>query len=230
VEPASPAPKANATLIVESLPAQPLAAAHFRAAQPVWRPRWSRILAGGIAFAINALAIGALAHLRAVQTGATAEPERVEVRLVEDEPRADTSLQPEPVILQAVELTPPDTLPAVNEVVPGEARLEPPRMDARASPDFTAYSKGARLAAGEIATVVILVDVDSRGRVTRAIVVRSTGGAEVDEAALAYARETRWIPGHIAGAPSSMQASLTVIFGSEAQYDSRRPAVVSSSS
>ena len=103
-------------------------------------------------------------------------------------------------------------------------------MDARASPDFTAYSKGARLAAGEIATVVILVDVDSRGRVTRAIVVRSTGGAEVDEAALAYARETRWIPGHIAGAPSSMQASLTVIFGSEAQYDSRRPAVVSSSS
>jgi TonB family protein len=188
------------------------------------------VVAGGIAFAINALAIAALAHLRTLQTGTTVEPARVEVRLLEDEPRASSSIPPQPVIVQAVQLAPPDTLPAVAEVVPGETKLEPPRMDARSSPDFSTYSKGAGLPDGEIATVVILVDVDSRGRVTRAIVVRSTGGAAADAAALAYARETRWIPGHVAGAPSSMQANLTVIFGSESQYDSRRPAAVSSSS
>jgi hypothetical protein len=78
-----------------------------------------------------------------------------EVRLLEDEPRASSSMQPEPVIVQAVQLAPPDTLPAVAEVVPGEARLEPPRMDARSSPDFSTYSKGAGLPDGEIATVVI---------------------------------------------------------------------------
>ena len=79
-----------------------------------------------------------------------------------------------------------------------------------ASAPFTAR---AQLDQGEVVTAILLLQVGADGKVISASVVRSNGDDTANEAAVEYARATRWIPGSIDGEPRAMQASLTVILG-----------------
>jgi TonB family protein len=220
--------RAHMSLTVQTFEPTRAAPSPVPAARKPLTPHWSRVAAAGVALMLNALAISGLAHLRAVDAGAAAEPDRVEAWLIPEAEKANLPA-PEPApIAMKVELDPPEIPPAVMDDAAGMAHFAPPRMDADSSPDFTEFSRAVKLA-GAMATVVILVDVDARGRVTNAVVVRSTGDHGTDEAALAYARQTRWIPGNIGGTPRDMQASLTLVFGLGDQYDSRPPPAVSAS-
>jgi TonB family protein len=201
-------------IVIEVFQAAPPAAAPTPALPPARRAaRGPKLAAGGIALFIHVLAIAAIADMHTSSGGPAAEqPAALEVTLLAESPEA-AAPPPEiaPIALE-VELPPLDSVPIDGDFGMGGS-IQPPRMDVAGSPDIAGYSGDIALPAGQIATVLMLLEVDARGRVTSALVVRSTGNDRVDAAAAAYARATRWVPGSIGGAAQAMQTSLTVIFG-----------------
>lgn len=143
--------------------------------------------------------------------------------------------RPEPVIMvadiisyetQALTVVPTSSLdtdlpieidaPALApDAIPTE-QTESPRID----PDFQVSSapfvSRAQLSAGEVATIILMLQIAADGSVISAEIVRSSGGEAASAAAIDYAKATRWIPGSIDGEPQAMQASLTVILGEKA--------------
>jgi TonB family protein len=109
------------------------------------------------------------------------------------------------------ELPEPMTLATTDE-----STLELPQIDPQVAPNVGEYSEQAGLADGDTAVVTLTVDVGADGAVISAQVIKSNGGEVANEAAVAYARATRWIPGKVDGVPRAMQASLTVILGERA--------------
>ena len=110
---------------------------------------------------------------------------------------------------QAVELA----LPALSIDANPEPQRDAPKIDPDARIDVATYSARAHLPAGAVATVILLLEIAPDGSVMSATVVRSNEDAAANEAAIEYARATRWTPGMIDGEPRAMQASLTVILG-----------------
>jgi TonB family protein len=103
----------------------------------------------------------------------------------------------------------PPSLPADTS----EPQRDMPRIDPEVRPDIASFSARAQLAPGTTATVMLTLEIAPDGSVMSAQVVRSNAGEAANEAAIDYARTTRWSPGMIDGEPHAMQASLTVILG-----------------
>ena len=108
------------------------------------------------------------------------------------------------------ELLDPPQLPADAFAEP---QLEVPRIDPDMQLVGAPFAARAQLEQGEVITAILLLQVGADGKVISAKVVRSNGDDTANEAAIEYARATRWIPGSIDGEPCAMQASLTVILG-----------------
>lgn len=86
--------------------------------------------------------------------------------------------------------TPPPPSPS-SAAAPRQATVEaPPRPRRMIKPD---YPRGAR-ARGEQGEVELEIEVGANGRVAVARIVRSSGYAELDDAALAAVRDARFIP------------------------------------
>jgi TonB family protein len=94
-----------------------------------------------------------------------------------------------------------------------EPPIEGPMIDPMWGPDIAEYSERANLSAGKTVKVILTVAIGADGAVISAEVLSSTGDEAANDAALDYARATRWIPGTVGGEPRAMQASLTVILG-----------------
>jgi TonB family protein len=138
------------------------------------------------------------------------EPATV-AQIIQPQPASFLALNPElPQAAPAVELKLP-ALPTERENA--ELSMMPPTIDPDVRLDVASYTARANLPAGVVATVILLLDVGRDGTVTAAKVVRSSATEEANEAAVDYAKATRWMPGRIDGEPRAMQASLTVILG-----------------
>ena len=72
------------------------------------------------------------------------------------------------------------------------------------------FARRAGLAAGQIATVVLVVEVLTDGKGGAVQITRSSGDSQVDEAAIAYARLLRWIPGTEEHQAKAMRVSLPI--------------------
>jgi TonB family protein len=136
---------------------------------------------------------------------------------IEQDPPADSvfveshDIPPDPLSIPVPEL-PEVSVAVLND----EPALEEPKIDPLSGPDVAAYSQRANLPAGKTATILLTVGIGVDGAVVSARVVRSSGDAAVNAAALDYARATRWIPATVDGQPRAMEASLTVILGESA--------------
>lgn len=97
-----------------------------------------------------------------------------------------------------------------------EPQVQAPRIDPELRLSSAAFASLAQLGQGEVVTAILLLQIAGDGAVISAEVVRSNGSAAANEAAIAYARATRWIAGSIDGESRPMQASLTVILGESA--------------
>ena len=107
-------------------------------------------------------------------------------------------------------------MPAVaTEFESTEASLLPPKIDPDMRLDVASYSARALLPPGVVATVILALEIGPDGSVMSAKVVRSNAEDAANQAALAYALATQWMPGRIDGEPRAMQASLTVILGEQ---------------
>lgn len=88
----------------------------------------------------------------------------------------------------------------------------PPRSNPRhpvSQPEYPPTSK--RL--GEVGTVVMLLTVDETGKVTEAVVDRSSGYERLDQAAIEEAlRNWRLLPGTVGGKPVAMKYKFAVVF------------------
>jgi TonB family protein len=91
--------------------------------------------------------------------------------------------------------------------------IEEPKIDPMWGPNIAEFSERANLPAGKTIKVMLSMAIGADGGVISAEVIRSTGDEAANDAALDYARATRWIPGTVAGEARAMQASLTVILG-----------------
>lgn len=76
--------------------------------------------------------------------------------------------------------------------------------------DAAAFARRAGLAPGQVASVVLTVEVLPDGRVGRIELGRSSGDLTVDQVAVAYARLLRWIPGTRERHAETMRVSLPV--------------------
>lgn len=74
-----------------------------------------------------------------------------------------------------------------------------PRVDELQTVDEDAFSRMAGLLAGESAIVVLRIEVLASGRTGRVVVDVSSGRQAVDAAAIAMAREKKWIAGVVRG-------------------------------
>jgi TonB family protein len=88
-----------------------------------------------------------------------------------------------------------------NSVIP----FIPPRLDPELLPDSSSYAAQAGLSIGSSATVLFALDISDTGFVTAAFVQKSSGNAQVDAAAIEYAKTLRWIPGTMNGSPHAMR-------------------------
>jgi TonB family protein len=70
--------------------------------------------------------------------------------------------------------------------------------------DMGPFVRSAALLQGEGATVVLRIEVLGDGLPGQIAVEVSSGSAQVDEAAIAFARAHRWVPAMLAGAPHAM--------------------------
>lgn len=138
-----------------------------------------------------------------------------------------------PMIAEIIELQPASFLSLNSELAPAEPnvvlkmpdsseKLEstelsrlPPMIDPELRVDVAAYSARALLPSGSVAAVILLLEIGPDGSVMSAQVVRSNAGEIANEAAIDYAKATRWKPGTVDGVPMAMQASLTVILGEQ---------------
>jgi TonB family protein len=139
-----------------------------------------------------------------------ADPQPISAQLIsaDDAP----AIYDEPSLATAdplVEMEPP-TLPSDAILEP---QVEAPRIDPDSRIRIEPFAAQAQLPPGQVATVILTLQISADGSVMSAEVVRSTGTAAVNSAAIDYARATRWIPGFIDGEARAMQASLTVILG-----------------
>jgi len=107
-------------------------------------------------------------------------------------------------------------LPTLPAEFVADAELVAPRIDPNLRLEMSPYLERAQLPYGTVATVLLLLDIAPDGSVMSAAVVRSNAGTDANEAAMDYARHTRWSPGTIDGSPRAMQASLTVVLGESA--------------
>jgi len=78
------------------------------------------------------------------------------------------------------------------------------------TPELVAHKNGVALKKPETVVLAILVLED--GQVGDVQVSRSCGSADVDAAAIQYARALRWLPGTKEHRPQPMRISLPVIF------------------
>jgi hypothetical protein len=108
-----------------------------------------------------------------------------------------------------IDISPPE-LPSGALPAP---EVEAPRIDSTVRVDSGPFAQRARLSAGTVAAVSLLLEIAADGSVISARVVRSDCNALVDLAAIDYARATHWTAGSIDGVPHAMQATLTVILG-----------------
>lgn len=137
-----------------------------------------------------------------------AEPLMVEI--LEPQRPATPSLFYDEMPTPHVDLVAPE-LPAMD--LPATAALDPPKIDPAFAPDMTRYTESAQLPFGQTATILLVLDIAADGSVITARVVRSSGNAAANHAAVEYAYATRWIAGTVDGEPRVMQAALTVILG-----------------
>lgn len=132
------------------------------------------------------------------------------VDLVSGEEFANETTREPASIDEPQELMEPPQLPADAFLEP---QMELPRIDPDMQLVSAPFASRAQLEQGEVVTAILLLQVGADGKVISASVVRSNGDDFANEAAIDYARATRWIPGSIDGEPRAMQASLTVILG-----------------
>jgi TonB family protein len=79
-----------------------------------------------------------------------------------------------------------------------------PSLDAEPRVDMGPFVRSAALLPGEGATVVLRIEVLKDGSPGQISVDVSSGSKQVDNAAVAYARERRWEPAMVAGIARSM--------------------------
>jgi TonB family protein len=108
-----------------------------------------------------------------------------------------------------------DTPEMPMDAIP-KPQIEAPKIDPEMRLCIAPFASRAELPNGEIATVLLMLQVAADGSVISADVVRGSDNEVTNAAAIDYARATRWIPGAIDGEPRAMQASLMVILGESA--------------
>jgi len=164
-------------------------------------PSSARVGALGVVLGIHALA------LWAVSATSPPRPARIEqslhaVLVLTNNPvRQSEDLAP--LVRDTVVLQDPidpasslPTLPVIQFAEPngGAVRVAPQLLD-KTPPPIAPFARQAGLLSGESATVVLRLEVLRDGSVGRVDVDVSSGSAQVDEAARAYARLLLWVPG-----------------------------------
>jgi len=76
--------------------------------------------------------------------------------------------------------------------------------------DPAAFARRARLPPGHAFTVLLRIEVREDGSVSSADLVRTSGDALADTAAIAYALELRWVPGTVSRSPTTMRVNFPV--------------------
>jgi TonB family protein len=84
------------------------------------------------------------------------------------------------------------------------AAMAAPVLDSDAPVDSSIFVQRAALSPGEGATVVFRIEVLEDGSAGQITIDVSSGSAQIDEAALEFARAHRWIPAVVAGIPKAM--------------------------
>ncbi len=85
-----------------------------------------------------------------------------------------------------------------------------PRLARFQSADVTDFARRAGVLPGHPVTVVLTVEVGIGGRADAVDIVRGSGRAAVDAAAVDYALSLRWIPGTVARDPRLMRVRVPV--------------------
>lgn len=128
-------------------------------------------------------------------------------------PEASPSAPPEPEEVKFPEpeerVRPMSAPPSVSTPAPQQAKVEaPPRPRRAIRPD---YPQGARQR-GEQGEVVLELEVAADGACSSVRMVRSSGFAELDAAAIKAVRAAKFIPAQAAGRAVAAVARLTVTF------------------
>ena len=106
----------------------------------------------------------------------------------------------------------PDTEQTTSRSGPGTQRIEPPRQSgaylSNPPPPYPPISR--RL--GEQGQVTLRAFIEASGKASRVEVLQSSGFDRLDRAALAAAKDWRYLPGTRAGQPEGMWFNLPVVF------------------
>lgn len=82
------------------------------------------------------------------------------------------------------------------------------------SVDLATFARRLKLPPGVAITVLLRVQVTEEGWVDSADVIRTSGSAEADAAAVDYVQELRWVPGTIDHSPKTQRVMFSVTLAS----------------
>ncbi|HPF27868.1 MAG TPA: hypothetical protein PK159_14885 [Steroidobacteraceae bacterium] len=123
-----------------------------------------------------------------------------------------------PLNVDSIAVAEPDVLIELEDVSlsladmpgPGNAENAAPVLDSSLAIDARPFAVQAGLVGGDEATIVLMVEVLADGQPGAIAVERSGGTAEIDAAAIDYARSLRWVPGRVGGIATSMKVRFGV--------------------
>jgi TonB family protein len=178
----------------------------------------ARLVAAGLVVGSHVYALKLVAGCRnelvianaAVQPGPTLVVAQLTSRKLDGylEPVSEASLQNVPVEVTALTSVEFDSHDEDLTGIVGPASA--PRPSVHQSVDTRPFGRCAGLQQGESATVLLIIEVRSNGRLGTVDVARSGGSAVIDAQAIRFARSLRWIPGTRNQEPQSMRISFPV--------------------
>lgn len=119
-----------------------------------------------------------------------------------------SSLKPQDSSLPSQLIDPTPSLASAHNTTPPGIAHAPSPLASNRPPVYPEESRRRR----ESGTVLIHIKVDTRGAVTTAEVIRSSGHDRLDQSALAAVRDWRFVPATDAGSAISCEANLPVEF------------------
>lgn len=177
----------------------------------------ARVSVGAAVVLLHALAVSSITSRGTTTHPRSSDPivEIFESTVIFQPPARDTVAIPE-VRLSAIELNPtalrmvqfedPDDAALGEIVAPSSA----PRLRRTQTVDMSAFARRAGLIAGQAKTVILIAEIGEDGEPNQVDIVRSSGNAGVDAAAMDYALALRWIPATLDRRPRSMRISFPI--------------------
>jgi TonB family protein len=104
------------------------------------------------------------------------------------------------------------TIELVEADTPESNEFRPPRLEENHVTSPERFVMQAGLAVAQTARVILTVTVTEQGKAGEVSVAVGSGNAELDLAAIGYARTLRWHPAVVRGRESSMSIRLPVVF------------------